>query len=64
MISNNATLKLATDYEKFGPLSGAGTLDLVLNAVGEYIGAQFEQETKKFSERVKKYTGKKRGRKG
>ena len=34
-ISNNATLKLATDYEKFGPLSGAGALDLVLNAVGE-----------------------------
>ena len=34
-ISNNATLKLATDYEKFGPLSGTGTLDLVLNAVGE-----------------------------
>ncbi|MBQ3289469.1 MAG: hypothetical protein IJH50_08695 [Kiritimatiellae bacterium] len=35
VISNNATLKLATDYEQFGPLSGAGSLDLVLNAVGE-----------------------------
>ena len=34
-ISNNATLKIAADYEKFGPLSGAGTLDLVWNAVGE-----------------------------
>ena len=34
-ISNNATLKIDADYEKFGPLSGAGALDLVLNAVGE-----------------------------
>jgi hypothetical protein len=34
-ISNNATLKIAADYERFGPLSGAGTLDLALNAVGE-----------------------------
>ena len=34
-ISNNATLKIDADYEKFGPLSGAGTLDLVLDAVGE-----------------------------
>ncbi len=34
-IDSGATLKLATDYEKIGPLSGAGALDLVLNAVGE-----------------------------
>jgi hypothetical protein len=34
-ISNNATLKIDADYEKFGPLSGAGSLDLVWNAVGE-----------------------------
>jgi len=34
-ISNNATLKIDADYEKFGPLSGAGVLDLVWNAVGE-----------------------------
>ncbi|MBR2838314.1 MAG: hypothetical protein IKE55_06015 [Kiritimatiellae bacterium] len=34
-IDDGATLKLATDYEKFGPLSGAGALDLVWNAVGE-----------------------------
>ena len=34
-IGAGATLKLATDYEKFGPLSGAGALDLVWNAVGE-----------------------------
>ena len=34
-IGNNATLKLATDYEKFGPLSGAGALNLEWNAVGE-----------------------------
>ena len=34
-VSNNATLKIDADYEKFGPLSGAGTLDLSWNAVGE-----------------------------
>ena len=34
-IAAGATLKLATDYEKFGALSGAGTLDLEWNAVGE-----------------------------
>ena len=35
VISNNATLKLATDYERFGPLSGAGALELEWDAVGE-----------------------------
>ena len=34
-IDTGATLKLATDYEKFGPLSGAGTLELEWDAVGE-----------------------------
>ena len=34
-IDAGATLRLDTSYEKFGPLSGAGTLDLVWNAVGE-----------------------------
>ena len=34
-ISNNATLKLAADYEKFGPLSGTGTVELEWDAVGE-----------------------------
>lgn len=47
----------------FSPVEGEFYCTRVLNAVGDYIGAQFEQETKKFSERVKKYTGKKRTRK-
>ena len=34
-IAEKATLRLATDYERFGTLSGAGTLDLCLGAVGE-----------------------------
>lgn len=34
-IDEGATMKLDTDYEQFGPLSGAGSLDLVWNAVGE-----------------------------
>ena len=34
-IDAGATLKLATDYEKFGPLSGAGALELEWDAVGE-----------------------------
>ena len=34
-IDAGATLKLATDYEKFGPLSGAGALNLEWDAVGE-----------------------------
>ena len=34
-IDADATLKLATDYEKFGPLSGAGTVELEWGAVGE-----------------------------
>lgn len=34
-IAEGATLRLATDYEKFGALSGAGALDLEFNAVGE-----------------------------
>ena len=39
-IADGATLRLATDYEKFGALSGAGTLDLEFNAVGEInVGA-------------------------
>ena len=34
-IDVGATLRLDTSYEKFGPLSGSGTLDLVWDAVGE-----------------------------
>ena len=34
-IDAGATLKLATDYERFGPLSGAGALELEWDAVGE-----------------------------
>ena len=34
-IDEGATLKIDADYEQFGPLSGAGSLDFVLNAVGE-----------------------------
>ena len=34
-MDSGATLKLDTDYEQFGPLTGAGAIDLVLNAVGE-----------------------------
>ena len=34
-IDAGAALKIDADYEKFGPLSGAGSLDLVWNAVGE-----------------------------
>ena len=34
-IDSGATLKIAANYEKFGPLSGAGTLDLVCGAVAE-----------------------------
>ncbi len=34
-IHQGATLRLSTDYEKFGPLSGAGTLDLQWGATGE-----------------------------
>lgn len=35
VIDGGATLKLAVDYEKFGPLSGAGLLTLHQTAVGE-----------------------------
>ena len=34
-IDAGAALKLATDYEKFGPLSGTGTVELEWGAVGE-----------------------------
>jgi hypothetical protein len=34
-ISANATLEIAADYEKFGTLSGAGTLELTLGATAE-----------------------------
>ena len=32
---SSPALKIDADYEQFGPLSGAGSLDLVWNAVGE-----------------------------
>lgn len=40
----------------FSPVGGMFYCEQVLQALGAFIGAQFETETAKFSERVKKYT--------
>lgn len=42
----------------FSPVNGAFYCETVLQAVGQYIGAQFETETAKFSDRAKKYAKK------
>ena len=39
----------------FSPVNGAFYCAQVLDAVGAFIGAQFDQETAKFSENAKKY---------
>ena len=44
----------------FSPVNGAFYCETVLQAVGQYIGAQFETETAKFSDRAKKYAKKAR----
>ena len=46
----------------FSPVNGEFYCTQVLNAVGAYIGAAFETETAKFSDKAKKYA-KKAGRK-
>ena len=40
----------------FSPVNGVFYCENALNALGNYISAQFEAETKKFSKRVEKYT--------
>ena len=42
----------------FSPVNGEFYCAGVLNAVGEYIGAQFEAETARFGEKAKKYAKK------
>ena len=41
--------------DPFSPVGGAFYCAQVLDAVGTFIGAQFEQETARFSENAKKY---------
>lgn len=41
--------------DPFSPVGGAFYCAQVLDAVGAFIGAQFEQETARFSENAKKY---------
>lgn len=40
----------------FSPVNGTFYCEQALNAVGQFISAQFDAETKKFAEHVKKYT--------
>ena len=40
----------------FSPVNGSFYCEKAIEAVGQYISAQFEQETKKISSRVGKYT--------
>ena len=49
----------------FSPVGGAFYCAQVLDAVGAFIGAQFDQETAKFSENAKKYANRatRRGKK-
>ena len=42
----------------FSPVDGEFYCTQVLNAVGEYIGRQFETETARFSDRARKYAHK------
>lgn len=43
------------DMHPFSPVGGAFYCEAVLKAVGEYISAQFDAETAKFSNRAAKY---------
>ena len=51
--------------DPFSPVGGAFYCAQVLDAVGAFIGAQFEQETARFSENAKKYANRatRRGKK-
>ena len=42
----------------FSPIGGAFYCETALNSVGAFIATQFEQETKKISQRLNKYVGK------
>ena len=60
--SDGASAAFFGNMHPFSPVDGEFYCTRVLNAVGAYIGAQFEAETARFSDRAKKYL-KKAGKK-
>ena len=54
--SDGAAAAFFGKMNPFSPVNGLFYCEVVLESVGQYIGAQFEQETAKFSARVEKYT--------
>ena len=64
--SDDAAQAFFGRMDPFSPVGGAFYCAQVLDAVGAFIGAQFEQETARFSENAKKYANRatRRGKKG
>ena len=63
--SDGAAQAFFGHMDPFSPVNGAFYCAQVLDAVGAFIGAQFEQETARFSENAKKYANRatRRGKK-
>ena len=56
LFRSNAAEAFFGSMHPFSPVNGVFYCEAVLQAVGEYISAQFDAETVRFSERVSKYT--------
>ena len=56
LFGGNAAEAFFGKVHPFSPVDGDFYCEKVLKAVGEFISAQFDTETKKMSERVAKYT--------
>lgn len=55
LFGGNAAEAFFGKVHPFSPVDGMFYCEQVLRAVGQFIGAQFDTETKKMSERVNKY---------
>lgn len=65
MFGGNMSEAFFGKMHPFSPVNGAFYCETAIEAVGRYISAQFETETKKISKRIDKYThGYKPGQKG
>lgn len=62
MFGGNMSEAFFGKMHPFSPVNGEFYCEQALRAVGDFISAQFDEETKKVSTRVSKYTGKYRRR--
>lgn len=62
MFGGNMSEAFFGSIHPFSPVNGIFFCETALTAVGQFIGKQFDSETKKINNRVKKYTNKYAGK--